>query len=49
MMTPQRFPFHLSTPKPDLWHWEPIAGAMCGGPLIVHRVTAEQNHGPSDC
>lgn len=32
-----------------LWHWESIAGANLQGPLIVHRVTAEQNHGPSDC
>lgn len=38
MMTPPlRFPFHLSTPDPDLWHWEPIAGAICRvpGPLIL--------------
>lgn len=50
MMTPLRFPFHLSTPQT----WPMALGAHCrgyvqGGPLIVHRVTAEQNHGPCDC
>lgn len=49
MMTPLRFPFTFQPPNLTYGTGSPMQGAMCRGPLIVHRVTAEQNHSPSDC
>lgn len=55
MMTPIRnSPFTFRQPSPSDPHLPTALGVHSGGaqlqgPPVVHGVTAEQNHSPSDC
>lgn len=51
--TPSRFPLFTFQPpplKPDLWHWEPVAGGLCAvAPDHPQSDCWAEPRGPSDC